>query len=157
MKAETDPITPDEFFIRRIHKSKLRAGKSPYVSPNAFEPRLPEPNVKDPDTDGISLYREACLQSPEEVLANVSEEKRRAIGLVRVSGSLVLGELKLEVISSQTDIRGHVVIRDIRCETYTDKSGGQERCKRLMLRLAEEASREENMVRIPPDLTPPQT
>ena len=58
LKDENDPITPDEWFLRRVHCDKFRTDKTPLISPNAFEPRI---KGRDPDKDGISLFRCAVL------------------------------------------------------------------------------------------------
>lgn len=58
MKSEDAPITDDEFLLRRVRCEKFRSNEVPRISPNAFEPRI---SGRDPDIDGISLYREACL------------------------------------------------------------------------------------------------
>lgn len=55
MKSEDDPITDDEWLLRRVRVEKFRTNKLPVVSPNAFEPRI---RGRDPDGDGISLHRE---------------------------------------------------------------------------------------------------
>jgi hypothetical protein len=49
MKAETDPITEDEWLIRLVWEDRVTT-RVPITSPNAFEPRKIE-------TDGISFYR----------------------------------------------------------------------------------------------------
>ena len=81
MKSESDPITDEEFLLRRVRIERFRYDRTPLVSPNAFEPRIVG---RDPDTTGISLYREACLADPCDILATVPEEKRADYGIVRV-------------------------------------------------------------------------
>lgn len=56
------------------------------VQPAAFEPRKTE-------TDGISVFRLACLNAPEDALAVIAAEKRAryAIALVPVSEIQALG------------------------------------------------------------------
>ena len=56
------------------------------ISPNAFEPRL---KGKEPDTDGISLYRRACLNDPVELLNHVPPDRWHEYGIVAVSVSFL--------------------------------------------------------------------
>jgi hypothetical protein len=81
MKDEGEPITDDEFLLRRVHRDRFY----PVLSPNVFEPRI---RGQDIDTDGISLYREACLADPDDILAAIPADKRQNTGLVRVPVSL---------------------------------------------------------------------
>lgn len=153
MKAETDPISPDEFLLRRVHMSKFKSANPPVVIPNAFEPMMP-PKARKPDTTGISLHRESCLNAPEHSLSEIPLEKRGANGLVRLRVS-VLVELGVTLIPEkdpESTVPGHVVLHDLRCDEYTRDLKS---CKRLMEKLAAEANRPENIVRIPPSLLPP--
>ena len=68
MKSETDPITDDEWLMRRVRIERFRDDKTPFILPGAFEPRI---KGREPDIDGISLYREECLANPEEILSAV--------------------------------------------------------------------------------------
>lgn len=80
MKSESDAITDDEWLLRRVHRDRFRIGKMPFISPGAFEPRLPE-KCRDPDIDGISLYRESCLANPEACLPNGNSVTCREFGI----------------------------------------------------------------------------
>jgi hypothetical protein len=143
MKAETDPITENEWLLRRVHKDKFRTDKEPLISPNAFEPRI---KGRDPDTDGISLYRADCLADPTEILATVTEEKRHEYGIVRIPvRSLATLQLtvKMEVDSR---IKGHVVIPELNSVDY---EANKSRFTPIKLNLATIASEEENIVRSP--------
>lgn len=71
VKQESDPITPDEWLIRRVHLDQFRTGKDPYVSPKAFRPRV---NGDQPDTDGISLFRLTCLRDEHDILEMIADE-----------------------------------------------------------------------------------
>src|SRR5689334_1348658 len=73
MKSEGDPITDDEWLLRRVRIEKFRTDRVPIISPNAFEPRVRGCDV---DMDGISLYRAACIADPSEVLATVAPERQ---------------------------------------------------------------------------------
>jgi hypothetical protein len=143
MKAETDPIADDEWLLRRVRIEKFRTNKVPMISPNAFEPRI---KGRDPDTDGISFYRAACLVDPSEVLATIAPERRHEYGIVRISVSL-LKSLQLSVQSKPDDrIRGHVVVPELNSADYeSDKS----RFTLIKERLAAQASEDENIVKQP--------
>ena len=146
MKPETDPIADDEWLLRRVRVERFRTDKTPIISPNAFEPRLPGPKVRDPDTEGISLYRQECLASPEAILGTVDEDKRHAYGIVRIPVSL-LRTLNLTIeIRQDTRILGHVVIPELNATAYTaDKASFTP----TLLRLAEAASEDANILRRP--------
>jgi hypothetical protein len=143
MKAETDPIAEDEWLLRRIRVEKFRTDKLPVISPNAFEPRV---KGRDPDADGISFYRAACLGDPAEILATVASERRREYGIVRIPVSL-LTTLKLSAeIKPDERIKGHVVIPELNAGDYeADKS----RFTAIKVSLAIEASNDGNIVRWP--------
>ncbi|MFO0810091.1 MAG: hypothetical protein U0746_15835 [Gemmataceae bacterium] len=115
MKAETDPITEDEWLLRRVHKDRFPNDKIPPVSPSAFEPRV---KGRDLDVDGISLYREACLADATDILATVDQAKRHEQGIVRlpVRALLPLG-LSVE-IKPDARIKGHVVIPQLNAADY---------------------------------------
>jgi hypothetical protein len=144
MKAETDPITDDEWLLRRVRVEQFRTDKVPIISPNAFEPRGVK--ARDPDTDGISLYRAACLVDPSEILATIPPERRHECGIVRIAVSS-LRSLRLSVVSKPNDrIKGHVVIPELNCADYVaDKA----RFTPIKERLAVMASADENIVKQP--------
>jgi hypothetical protein len=86
MKPEGDPIADDEWLLRRVWWERFRSNNTPIISPNAFEPRT---GGREPDLDGISLYRAACVSDPNEVLATVAADKRPKYAIVRIPVSLV--------------------------------------------------------------------
>lgn len=139
MKSEDEPITDDEWLLRRVWHERF----VPVLSPNAFEPRL---KGRDRDTDGISLHRQACLPDPSAVLVTVAPEKRHLHGIVRIPMSL-LRSLGLSVVSKpEEQIKGHVVIPELNADDYeSDKA----RFTPIKLRLATEASKDENILRRP--------
>lgn len=152
MKAESDPVTDDEWLLRCVFHDKFRTSKVPIISPNAFEPR--GKNARQPDTDGISLYRAACLADVSDVLAPIAEDKRALTGIVRIPVAL-LQTLGLSVEIKPDVVRGHVVVPELREALYfADKS----KFTPIKLALAEEASKDENIVRWPtasqPDALP---
>lgn len=143
MKSEDDPITDEEWLLRRVRVEKFRTDKLPVISPNAFEPRL---KGRDPDTDGISLYRAACLSDPCEVLATITPERRHEYGIVRIQVSF-LRSLNLSVVSKPDErVKGHVVIPQLNADDYqSDKA----RFTPIKVKLAAEASKDENILRRP--------
>jgi hypothetical protein len=143
MKPETDPITEDEFLLRRVRVEQFRTDQVPVISPNAFEPRI---RGRDPDLDGISLYRESCLNSPMEILATVPEVRIGQYGIVRIPVHF-LGSIGLSIRSEpDTRILGHVVIPEL---NSTDYEADKAKFTAMKLRLAEKASESTNIVLSP--------
>lgn len=105
MKAETDPITTDEWLVRAVWKDRVTA-EEPAISASSFAPRKDE-------TTGISLYRRDCLNDPADILLPFAEEKRPLYALVQVPVSL-LTELGLTVTADpRPDVAGHVLIPEL--------------------------------------------
>jgi len=149
-KADSDPISDDEWFLRRIHVDRFRNQDGVLeVTANAFEPRF---KGRDPDTDGISLYRAACLDNPEEILKFVPEEKWPNNGIVRISkGHLIkLGLSIFPCPDPKAPIPGHVVIPELNALDYKSDASKFTYHKEG---LAKAASEKGNIVRIPPALT----
>ncbi len=139
MKSETDPITEDEWLLRRVHSDRFKSNRVPTISPSAFEPRI---KGHDPDVDGISLYREACLGSANELLASMNEDKRREQAVVRI-GVRFLHQLGLTVtIKPDLHVKGHVVIPELNSVEY---AASKSRFTAIFHGLAVEASRDENI------------
>ena len=143
MKSEDDPVTDDEWLLRRVRVEQFRTDKLPVISPNAFEPRI---KGRDPDTDGISLYRATCLADPSDILATISSERLHEYGIVRLQVSF-LKSLNLTVLSKPDDrVKGHVVIPELNSGNYeSDKA----RFTAIKVKLAAEASKDENILRQP--------
>jgi hypothetical protein len=143
MKSEDEPITDDEWLLRRVPAMRFRTEKTPIISPNAFEPRI---TGHDPDIDGISLYRAKCLTEPAEILATVAADRRHEFAIVRISVRLVK-LLGLSVRSSPDHrVKGHVVIPELNSPNYKADKG---RFTPMKESLAKEASKDENIVRRP--------
>jgi hypothetical protein len=142
MTPETEPVGPDEWLLRLVWETKYRDG---VVASAAFEP-LPG------DTDGLSLFREACLADPLDVLRVIAEEKRPNYALVRVSVQ-ALTDLGLTVRPAPIpEVPGHVVVPELTITAHkTDKS----RYLPARARLAELASGQ--VVRLPGGGRPPVT
>jgi hypothetical protein len=136
MKAEADPITEDEWLIRLVWETKVKR-QEPLIAATAFEP-LPY------DTDGLSLFRLACLNDPSDALLAVAEDKRPRYAVVQIPVSL-LATLGLTVRPAPIpEVRGHVVVPEINVTAYkADKA----RFTPIKQRLAEVAGG--NVIRKP--------
>lgn len=136
MKAETDPISQDEWLIRLVWETKVKR-QEPLIAAAAFEP------LKN-DTDGLSFFRVACLNDPADALLAVAEDKRPRYGIVQIPVSL-LTDLGLSVRPAPIEaVPGHAVVPDINIADYTaDKT----RFTPIKSRLAEVAS--VNIIRRP--------
>jgi hypothetical protein len=148
MKHEFDPVTDDEWLLRRVHRQYFRNDPNLLISPSAFEPRV---KGREPDVDGISLFRLACVPSHEAILAHIAEDKRKDYGVVRVSVRLVV-DLGLTVVAKPIpQLPGHIVIAELNANAYR---ANKSQFIVMKLRLAEEASRPENILVYPKSLGP---
>lgn len=153
MKSPTDPITPDEWLLRRVHVSSFKQPLGSGLQYGSFVPRGKKSYC--PDDTGISLYRAECLRGAECILAGIADEaKRRQNGVVRVRVS-ALYELGLEVLIEHDDpddptagIPGHVVIPQLTGPAYEDATK-KPRLKVVIERLSEIAGQPENVLIIP--------
>src|SRR3989442_552368 len=115
MKAESDPITEDEFLLRLVWEDRVTS-KAPIISPNSFEPR---PN----ETDGISFYRRDCLKDPADALVPIAPEKRDRYAIVQIPVS-TLRSLNLTVEPRpRSDVPGHVVAPELNVTDYLVNKG----------------------------------
>lgn len=123
---ETCPITDDEVLLRRIPPDQWNDGCEP-ISPLAFKPRV---NGRDPDKDGISLFRLSCLNSPKQLLDRILDEHKRSQS--GVAGLQVLNVKEVKALSLTVKpapepigdgrLPGHVVIPEMNTTAYLDKS-----------------------------------
>lgn len=143
MKSEDEPVTDDEWLLRRVWRDQFRTESIPIISPGAFEPRF---RGRDIDVDGISLFRQSCLNDPADILADVAEDKRGSVAIVRVSVAF-LKSVGLSVLPRpRPGIPGHVVLPELNADDYkTNKS----KFTPVLKELADEASKDENIVRRP--------
>lgn len=126
---EVAPVAPDEWLVRLVWEDRVTDGV-PVISPNAFEPRKNE-------TDGISLFRRACLADPADALAGISEEKRARYAIVLIPLTL-LAELGLTVRPDPIPAApGHVVVPELNISAYR---ANKAHFTPIKLRLAEAAS-----------------
>ena len=149
MKSESEPITDDDWLIRRVHKMYWLAESFPFIIPEAFRPRE---KGDAPDLTGISVHRLSCLQCLEESLAKVPADKLGAAGLVRfqVSELTALGwSVVTEADNDDPIIPGHCVIPELSVQSY---EANKQLRKLGMATLAELASRPNCLVLVPPQL-----
>lgn len=130
MRQEDEPVLPEESVLRLIWRDYFRPGLDLEVQPAAFEPRKNE-------SDGISVFRLACLDNPSDALAVIAEDKRDkyAIAVLPVAAVLALG---LTVNPAKiAAVPGHAVLPELSAPSCkADKA----RCKTLQKKLAEIAS-----------------
>lgn len=108
MTTETAPVAPDEMLIRLVWKSFYKPADRVAVRPSAFTPWADE-------TDGISLFRLACLPSAEAALAVMAPDKqaRYAVTLLPAAAVYSLG---LTVTPAPIPaVPGHAVIPELNC------------------------------------------
>jgi len=106
MKDEASPVSPDEMVVRLIWKDFHKPGQAVSIGEGAFRPK---PN----ETDGISVFRAACLDDTRDVLAVIAPEKRDkyALALLPVSELLALG---LTVQPARIEaLPGHAVVPEL--------------------------------------------
>jgi hypothetical protein len=142
MKDETSPVSPDEIVVRLVWHHFYKPGPPASVSDRAF---LPKPD----ETDGISVFRAACLSDPTDVLTVIAPDKRDkyALALLPVAEILALG---LSVQPAKIDaLPGHAVITELNIDTFkSDKA----KCQGLQRQLAAIATK--NLI---PPAPPPKT
>ena len=132
MKGEHEPVTGDEFVIRLIWGDYYKEGLPLPVQPAAFQPRNSE-------VEGISVFREACLSSPQDVLRVIAAEKRDRYQLARLRAT-DLAELGLSIKPEPIEtVPGHAVIPELNATAY---AANRLASKVLQKRLAELASRQ---------------
>jgi hypothetical protein len=114
-KHESEPIREDEWLLRRVRRERFRPLQIPLIAPAAFEPRI---KGRDPDLDGISLFREPCLNGIDDLVATMLPEKRHLEGIVRfpVAAIRAMGlTIDSKPISS---VAGHVVLREVNSAAF---------------------------------------
>lgn len=125
MKDESTPVSPDEVVIRLIWGKFIKLNRPVPVSEQAFQPRADE-------TDGISVFRMACLNVPGDALTVIAPEKRDkyVLAMLPVAEILALG---LTVVPAKVDaVPGHAVLPELNVLTLTsDGARGKDWRKRL--------------------------
>lgn len=131
MKSEDEPVSADEAVVRLVWHQFLRPGTLVPVQPVAFKPRADE-------TDGISVFRAACLAAPTDALGAMRPEKRGgyAVALLPVAELTALG---LSVRRARIDtVPGHAVIPELNIVAV---DGDRIRWKTVQIALAQIAAR----------------
>jgi len=145
MKSEDDPITDDEWILRRVRADMYQTNGFPFLSPRAFEPRT---GGREPDTDGISVYRASCLSHVADVLAEIPPDKLAAIGLVRVLVAHIQS-LGLSLTPKKTNVPGHCVIPELDAKCQKEQ---RTRADQFAHQLAVFGSRPEAIALVPPSI-----
>lgn len=130
MSQEQDPVAPDEFILRRVHKNHYDASQPTPVTPVAFRP-----NPK--DTRGLSISR--LKYTTAEALA-ASGRKAGEYYIVRLRVE-ELHKLGLSVVPDRDPEAppGHGFIPELSADGY---ERNKRRLKEVTLVLAELASRD---------------
>jgi hypothetical protein len=139
MKDQNAPVTPDEVVLRLVWWTHYKPGLAACVREDAFEPKRHE-------TDGISLFRAACLSGPSDALAAIAEEKRGLYAIAALPVADVFG-LGLTVQPAPIEaVAGHAVVPELNILTFKAE---KERWRKVMKLMAVIASR--NVVHAPTD------
>jgi len=127
MKDENEPVAPDEILVRLVWTFNYKAGAAQPVKPEAFEP-------KNHETDGVSVFRLACLSSPEQALEAMAPDKRDRYAIVLLSVADVTA-LGLTVMPAKIDtVPGHAVLPELNITAHkTDKAKWRDIEKQLAL------------------------
>lgn len=119
MKDQQDPITDNEWILRRVHQSWFAPAGPTAINPYAFKPQI---GGDLPDTTGISFYRQSCIVDFNDILAKTVEARRPKYGIVRLPVSL-LTSLGLNVErDDDVDapiVLGHVIMPGINSINYS--------------------------------------
>ena len=140
MKTESEPVSDDEWLLRRIRFEQFRPSKSPLVSPKAFRPRT---EGREPDRDGISLYRLSCVSDFPEILTFIDPDKRLEYGIVQIPVLLIYSLGMTVSIRPDARISGHVIIPELNDSTLKSELF---RLTPIMARLAAIASDPANIL-----------
>jgi hypothetical protein len=124
MTASADPVRPDEFVLRRIHKNHCSADLPRVVHLAGFRPSRE-------DATGLSVFREAYVSA-----AQVAASGRKAgeYTVVRLSVE-ALARLGLTVVPDEDPdgLPGHAVIPQL---SFPEYERDKQRLKDILLELA---------------------
>ncbi len=129
MKSERDPVSLDEYVLRRIHRNMFDVSHPVPVARIAFQPTLR-------DTKGISVFREEFVSAPELAITG---RKPGEYYIARLSVRVLKETLDLSVIPDADENQppgGHALIPEINASNTHDR-----RLKELQRELAKLASR----------------
>ena len=127
MKDESEPITHDEMLVRLVWEAHYKCELDDPVRQAAFDP-------KESETDGISVFRAACLNKPEDALAVMAEEKRDRYAIVLIPVS-ELSSVGLTVETAKIEgVPGHAVLPELNSLNFKqDKPHWREVEKKLAM------------------------
>jgi hypothetical protein len=127
MKDESEPVTPDEFVVRLIWTFNFKVEAAQPIRREAFEPKSHE-------TDGVSVFRAACLNDPEQALDVMAADKRDGYAIALLPVSEIL-KLELTVVPAKIDaVPGHSVLPEL---NILDWKADKARWRVIQTRLAE--------------------
>lgn len=137
MKSEAEAIDENEWLLRRVHRDYFHENG---ILDIAFKPRT---SGRDPDNNGISLFRQVCLNDPIEILSFIPDDRKPDSGIVRIPARIIL-EIGL-TIAPDIDHRipGHVVIPELNSLHY---QSNKLKCAMFMSHLASIASEPANIL-----------
>ncbi len=119
MKFQDDPITDDEWVLRRVHRKEFVNLEPPEIQLYAFKPTVKGDFV---DETGISFYRQACITAIDDALAKVAKEKKCRYGVVALQVGY-LRSIGLHLIRDDDQVvpivLGHVVMPGINSGNYS--------------------------------------
>ena len=110
MRAESEPVTADEILLRLIWETYFRPEDELLIRPNGFGPK---PN----ESDGISVFRLACLNSADEVMAVIAPAKQSRYAIVAIPASAVFALGMTVVPDPVPAVPGHAVIPELNSRT----------------------------------------
>lgn len=134
--AEEEAIGPNEILLRRIHRNNYNANADVGVKRCEFEP-------KERDVDGLSLYRETCVDA-ETLDAAGRQPDNYYIARISVKQITDLGMTVVSTPHLDPKVPGHVSIPQL---SFAQCAENTPLCKDRQLALAQIAS--QNIVRRP--------
>lgn len=111
-KAESEPVTDDEFVFRAIPNVR-----------NYYDPSLPQPVVRvafepnSQDTDGLSVFREACGVTAAEVAMALPRKGDYYVARLSVA-ALATKKLTVQAKPLCDQPKGHAVIPELNLATF---------------------------------------
>jgi len=127
--SDTDPVSPDEFVLRRVLRRWYDPSKDPHVDPQAFRPTLI-------DKDGLSVFR-ANFAKPEKLDRDRETGNPGTYYVAQLRASAIM-ELDLTIIPDpKGELPGHALIPELKTGLSGD---AKRRAKEKQYRLAKLAS-----------------
>jgi len=146
MKDQGDPISDDEWILRRVHRDNFITLDPPRINPYAFKPQI---KGDLPDTTGISFYRQACVVDHNDILAKTVEARREKYGIVRLPVTFLKSlhlEVKRDDDHAEPIFMGHVIMPGINSIEYDQN---KDAVLPNMLALADYVNENQEFLRLP--------